>query len=186
MLGMTFAAIAATIVLVGLAKRGRRRGSRLVVIPFSGSIALSTLANGIVIKVNFFSNAFDNEFYALSVRANWSIRTLTAGEVPIDFGYSLADYSVAEIAEKLNADEANQRLNQIAAEQARRKIRRTGIFAGPETDQTYADGQQQTSKLKFVIPDGGNLIGYARNSSGATLTTGATIQVFGTLFGRWI
>ncbi len=164
--------------------KGRRRSRGIVAIPFTGNITLSTLANGVVIKGSLFTNAFDNAFFAVSMDATWSIRDLAAGESPIDVGVGLNDYSVGEIAEKLNADEMNIRLNQIAVEQGRRKIRRVGVFTG--VDETLENGVKIRTPLRFTIPEGGNLVPWARNSSGvANLATGSIVQIFGTLFGRW-
>ncbi len=146
---------------------------------------MGTATAGTVVKASVFTNAFGNAFFAVSVDGQYTLRGATAGEGPIDFGWSLNDYSVAEIAENLVADEMNTRINQIAMEQARRKVRRVGVYSVIGSEEKFSEGNTKRRKLGFTIPDGGNLDLWGRNSSGAQLTTGQVLQVQGTLYGRW-
>ncbi len=166
--------------------RKRKYPKGFAAIPFTATLPLLTTAADVVVKQNLFSNSFDEQFWCTSVKGTWQLRDSTAGQQPIEVGLAHSDYDVGEIAEKLVADEANVRGNKIAQEQSRRLIRRAGSFGmGSEADQVLNDRRNLRTGLQFKITNGFNLSMYARNRSGAPLTTGASVQLTGTLFGRW-
>ncbi len=165
-------------------KRGRNRRG-FVAIPFSGSISLSTLTNGTVVESDLFSATLGEDLYCISIDGLWSIRDLTPGEVPIHVGYSHDDLAVGEIAEALDA-ELTDPDDIIARERARRPVRACGVFArGVVADMEINDGKMLRTPLRFSAGDGHNVAMWARNRSGATLTTGAVVTCDGVLYGRW-
>ncbi len=155
-------------------------------IPVTALMSLGTLADGIVLDADIFSNDFLESFWANSFHGTWSIRNHTITEGPITVGMAHSDYTVTEILEKLVADEANNRGDMVAREQSRRKVRRVGAFGGANTDEVLNDGKLIKLALKFKIPNTMNLAMWARNQSGASLTTGTQVLINGTLYGRYM
>ncbi len=166
--------------------KGRRRRNRrgFVTLPVSGSVQLSTLASGVVIKSNLIAN-LSEDFFAISMDLAWTIRDLTAGEGPLQLIVAHGDYTVTEIKEYLDVDLSNP-ANLIAREQGSRKIRRVGFFTGIAADEVLNDGKQIRTRLKFILNDGVSLDCGVHNQSGATLTTGATVIFAGQVYGRWL
>ncbi len=167
-------------------KRRRKRSSKnFVAIPFQKSVALSTLADDAVITVGATGN-FGEDIYILSVDATWSLRNLTQGEQPLIVGYAHSDLSTTEVGEALNASLANPD-DIIAKERARRPVRNAGLFSQLSTDQQIAEagGNPKRQKIKFSMGNGFDLDCFVQNKSGAALTTGAIVEIFGTIYGRW-
>ncbi len=169
-----------------MGKHRRRRSRRgFVALPFNTSLALTTLSNGAVLSVDIFGGNFTEDFYAISADLVASIRALTPGEGPIGVGFAHSDYSDAEIAEGL-APVLLGPGNKIEQERSRRLIRRHGMFPGILAEETQGDGLPKRTTLKFLISDGFALSVWGENQSGAALTTGAVIELQGTVYGRWI
>lgn len=166
----------------------RRRGKRrrgFVAIPFSGDITLATLANSGVIMEDLLGSQLSEDLFCISVDICWAIKDLTAGEGPIDVGLCHNDLSVSEVAECLDVDLSDPDAI-IERERARRPVRRSGKFSGVATEQTLNDGKEIRTKMKFTVGNGHCPAAWARNRSGAALTTGAIISYDGTLYGRWL
>ncbi len=163
-------------------RRRRRRG--ITTIPVSGSIVVGALATGIVISGNLIAQVAE-DFFAISADLSWNIRGHTAGEGPLRVGVAHGDYVVSEIKEYLDVDMSDPG-DKIAIERGRRQIRRAGVFTGLDADEALFDGMQRRVPLKFIINDTKALNLYLHNQSGATLTTGTTLQVDGQVYGRWL
>ncbi len=76
----------------------------------------------------------------------------------------------------------------IARERASRPVRRAGVFPIESVtagNSVLADGRQIRTPLRFSMSIGKDLKYYAFNQSGATLTTGAVLEVQGVIYGRW-
>ncbi len=176
------------IAMLVMARRPRRRRRRwtqdMQLVAIQGTMGLSTLGSLAAIAAAA-TNTSDNEFRAISVKATWSLRDLTAGEGPISVGLSHGDYTAAEIEEFIEAEGAMTRLDKIAQEQANRLIRRVGTFSGLAEAETLNDGRPIRTKLNWAIADGGTVDFWAYNHSGAVLTTGAVVEILGRLFLRW-
>lgn len=167
-------------------RKGRTNRKGFVAIPFSTFITLDTLADNTVIKANILGNDLAEDLFIISIDGLWTLRNLTGGETPIEIGLAHSDYTIAEILENLEIEVISPDAK-IEMERAKRKIRRVGIFAkGDRTDQGIGDGMPLRTKLLFTVGNSQNLALWARNISGATLTTGALIQGNGTIFGRWL
>jgi len=161
-----------------------RRNRNFVAIPFDTSLGLGTLVDGVVIVNSLLANAFGEDFYAISLDATWAIRAATATEGPIEVGLAHDDLTVGEIKEWSEA-ELTDPDDIIQKERARRPCRRVGKFAILDTNEVLAQGELIRTKIKFSVGDTHKLNFYAKNASGATLTTGMTLEVSGTLYGRW-
>ena len=164
--------------------RRRRRDKNFVAIPYSASLALSTLVNNSALAIALMSAVFGEDIYIVSIDWLVSIRTLTAGEGPLVFGFAHGDLSVGEITEALDAEVINPD-DIIAKERARRPVRRAGIFSALSTEETLNNGNITRAKILFSVGETFNINAWVRNQSGGTLTTGAVFEIMGTLYGRW-
>ncbi len=166
-------------------KRSRKNRKGFVAIPFNASVALATLADNTVLATNMFGSNYGEDLYIISVDATWHIDALTDGQGPIPVGYSHSDLTVAEIGEALSA-ELTDPDNIIQKERARRPVRRAGAFQGKVGgNETLNDGNLIRTQIKFTVGNDFQLQFWAVNRSGAVLTTGATLRINGTLYGRW-
>ncbi len=163
--------------------RGRKNRKGFQAIPFDFSLSLSTLASDIVITSPVTAN-FTKDLFGISIDAQISLQGSATAERPISVGFAHGDLSVTEIKEALNA-ELNDPSNIVAREHARRPVRRTGTFADSEIDEVLNRGVKIRTPLRFTMHQGHGLNGFVHNRSGATLTTGAVVKFYGTLFGRW-
>lgn len=168
-----------------MAKHGRRKQSKgFVAIPVATNITLSTLDANVTLVASLIGTLTE-DFYCISADLQWTLRTLTAGEGPIQIGLAHGDYAVGEIQENLDVVYLGPG-DKIAQERARRQIRRVGMFSGLAADEVLENGTSIRTKIKFMIDDGKTLNVFASNRSGATLTTGAIVQIHGTVYGRWV
>ena len=165
-------------------KRKNNRRKNFVAIPYTQALALSTLADAIVLTADLLAGSFLEDFFCISLDMMCSLRGLTAGETPIGFGVAHGDLSVTEIAEALSANLLEPD-NIIQRERARRPVRRVGTFGEVDSDQTFNNGNPKRQALRFSVGSGHALVLWVQNRSGATLTTGAQVRAEGTLYGRW-
>ncbi len=166
-------------------RRNLRKNRNFVAIPFFSTITLSTLGDNVVLTDGL-TNAFLEDLFIISIDCLWSIRGLTAGEVPIVFGFAHDDLNVTEIAENLLAELVDPD-DIITRERARRPVRKVGQFARSGlTEQQLNNGLMERTTIKFMIGDGHTMAGYVQNKSGAALTTGAIVELTGTIYGRWV
>ncbi len=164
--------------------RKRRSSKNFVAIPFAGSLALVTLADGAALIGDLFNNALGEDLFIISIDGAWAIRGLTATEGPISVGYSHGDLTAAEVVEALDA-ELTDPDDIIQKERARRPVRYVGRFPGLNTNEVLNNGNRSRTTLKFSVGDTFKPSFFARNQSGGTLTTGAIVEVEGVLYGRW-
>ncbi len=163
-------------------KPTRKRRSPLVPVKFSVAVPLSTLADVTVITGPTVTMAQD--FDIISTEMTVSLSGLTAGEGPLDVGIASGVYSVAEIAEALDASPTQQYGPEM--ERSRRSVRTYGTFAGNETEEVLNDGRPIKRKMFIRGIDGSDAADcWVRNNSGATLTTGAIVDFTGVHWGRW-
>ncbi len=174
-------ALAAVLLLI-LAARKRRRGGRLVVWPVSGSLALSTLANNTVLQGTLWDIADDA--YLISADLTVSGLNMTATEGPISVGVSSNSLNAAQVLEALEASPTN-RGDRVAIEQAGRPVREIADLSGVGTEEVANDGKPIRVKLRMPMNSAQILEIFARNKSGATLTTGTVVRVDGKIYGRW-
>ncbi len=167
-----------------MARKPRRKASRrnFVAIPFRSGFNLSTLADGAVLKNDVMTMGED--IFILSMDTMDTIRAHTAGEGPIEVGWAHGDLSVAEIAEYLDADLTDPD-DIIQKERASRPVRSTGIFPGLATNEALNHGNKTRTKIMKSLGNGHTFSLWARNLSGATLTTGNFVSAVGKLYGKW-
>ena len=154
-------------------------------IPFNISVVLSTLAEGVLVKVGLTGDQdFLQDAFVISAKINMSIRGLTAGEGPLQVGLAHSDLTVTEIGESLDANLLEPD-NIIQKERARRPVRRVGYFPGAAATEVLNNGVPIHQIIKMVVNSGHRIVGWIRNQSGATLTTGAVFELQGVLSIRW-
>ncbi len=164
----------------GMARHGRRYNANFRAIRVAVSLNLSTLASATHLKATMITT--DNEMFIISTDLLWSVKGLTAGEGPLQVGIAHGDYSVTEIKEWFESSGSATTGNMIAQEQSKRRCRGSGVFNGLNTEETLNDGKPIRTKARFSIPDAGTVDMWVRNDSGATLTTGASVQCVGEIF----
>ncbi len=167
-------------------KARKRRGRRsLQPVKFAAQLALSTLGSATIIATPTVDN-LKQDFDIVSTDLVCMIRDLTPGEGPLLFGLAEESYTVGELGEALDASPLSQ--YGTAQERAGRKVRTYGAFEGVDAEETVNDGRAIRRKM-FLRAIGGASSAMAqvwiRNLSGATLTTGAILEIQGTHWGRW-
>ncbi len=165
--------------LVGLAKRGRRRRRRGVrMLKVSELISLGALGAGAMIS-GVFDSTVDDTTYLLSIEAVWSLAEHTVGQGPIVVGVAHSDYTSSEIGAWFAAAGAWDRGNLVAGEVNTRKIRQAGVFNGNEVSETLNDGRAIKTKLGFSVSPGDTLQTWALNQDTSPLTTGSLVLTDG-------
>ncbi len=159
-------------------KPAKRRRFNLRPVRVSPSLALVTLASGIVLSSNLWPAA-DQAYVVTSFTGSYSLRGHTAGEGPLHIGLSHGDYTVTEIKEAIESTSISAG-SMIEREQSRRLVRIVGTFNGLNTEEVLNDGKPMKTKLNWFIPIGKELKWFVYNDSGATLTTGAVADITGT------
>lgn len=145
-------------------------------------LTLGGLAAGATVKGDF-SQTFDRECYLVYAKGSWSLDH-TAGEGPIECGFSHNDYTSGEIDECLESAAAWATDNKVANEQRTRKVRRVGLFSGVDSNEVLRDGIAIYRRLGWVQPAGSTLATWARTQE--TLTSGGNITFAGVVAVRWV
>ncbi len=162
-------------VAIGAAHKGRRRTRFL---QMEDVLALGALAAGDVVS-EVFGQTVTNRVWAKYAKGTWVITGRTVDESPALGGFAHGDYTAAEIEECLEAQGMWSQSDKVAQEQGRRKVRRSAIFAGNETEEVAGDGKPIYTKLGFYIEDGETLSMWGRNTGGTVLTTGSSLRFSG-------
>ncbi len=163
--------------------KGRSTGnSNFQVIPVDSNVTLGTLASETVIASGL--TALDDDFWIQSADLQWSLLNAAGGQTPLMFGVANSDLSVTEIDEAIEASPTSKS-DIIARERARRPVRKIGNFTGPASDVEWNDGRPMRSTIKMYLAEGVELNAWVKNKSGAVLTTGGIVRVFGNLYGSW-
>ncbi len=179
-IGIMLVALAA----IAMAKHGRgKRRRNFVAIPYETELALATLADATVVTTAPIT--FGEDIYCVSMDASYATAGFTPTEGPLAIGWAHGDLSVTEIKEAIEAAVTDPS-DIIARERARRPVRKVGQFPIAGAGESFNDGKVVRTPLRFVINDAKSIKFWAFNKSGATLTTGGTIDVSGTLYGRWM
>ncbi len=164
--------------------RRKRRNSKMVFMRVDLSLALGTLTNGTVAVAEFDTQQMDRTFWAVGCKFYWALRDLTPGEGPLEVGVSHNDLTVGEIAQALDA-EVRSRSDIIEREQASRPVRRSGQFSGLVEAEVLNNGLPIKTRMQYEVNNDFQGTIWARNKSGATLTTGAILNVAGIWYGKW-
>ncbi len=166
------------------AKR-RKKNKNYVPIPFSGTIALSSVATNIVVVSDILAN-LSQDLKVIAVESYMDLLDFTALEGPLIVGVAHGDYSVTEIKEYLDLSFTSPD-DKIAQERAGRLIRKMGVFSGLNTDESLNDGKPVWARKMFwKIGDGSvSLDAFAMNRGGGTLTSGL-VRFSGTVHAEWL
>lgn len=165
-------------------KSGRRRSSRnFFVHKDSPQNSLLTLANDVIKSAT--APTLNQDVLIHSVDTIQALRAHTAGEGPLEFGVADAALTVAEIAEALDA--APTHINDIpAVEHAKRKVRTIGFFDGTAVEEKFNEGRPRRVKLNWFVAATSSFPQFwVRNRSGATLTTGSTVELNNKFYCTW-
>lgn len=152
------------------------------VLPVDDQSVLGTLADGTVLRSGL--TALTDDFWFQAADLSWAIDGHTIAEGPIVVGIAHGDLSVTEIKEAIEAKPTN-RGDVVAREQARRPVRIIGQFSGDTANEKLNDGKPIRTPVKMYVAEGVELNMFSFNKSGAPLTTGATINIQGYLYGSW-
>ena len=129
---------------------------------------LGTLTARNVVPQNFGSTVNERTFVS-SVKATWTLAAWTGLEDrgPIEVGLAHSDYSTAEILEFLTQSGSWNETDLISQEIGRRKIRRIGIFEGPEGpgfSEVLNEGRPIHTKCGWILNQGQTLKMWAFNT----------------------
>lgn len=150
-----------------MARKGKgRKGKRKRYLQVNIGNSTNALGGGDVTSTAQ-GNTVADRVFALWAKGVWTYAGNTAGDGPLMVGLAHSDYTAAEIEECLEAGASWDEGDLVAAEQARRKVRRVGTFDGLLTDEKLANGQEVFTKLGFVIADGDTIQSWARNTDAA-------------------
>ena len=154
-------------------------------IRFNTQVSLGTLANDVAVEVTTV-DSLEQDFDIVSTDLLCTMRGITAGEGPLDFGLAQQGYTVAEIVECLDASPLSQYGPEM--ERSRRKVRLYGRFIGNSDEDDVNDGLPIRKRM-FLKAFGHSTFGAASvwivNRSASALTTGAVMEIQGTHWGRW-
>ncbi len=160
----------------------KKQNSRFQALPVNAALSIGTLADQTATTGNL--TAITDDFWCQSADLSWSMDDHTAGEGPLMIGVNNGDLTGAEITEALDAAPVS-RSDIINRERARRPVRRMGVFSGLSTNEALFDGKLQRYPLKIYLAESIELEMFVFNNSGAALTTGTVINVYGTIYGEW-
>lgn len=172
----------------------RRKGSKgFVAIPVEATLTLGALASKGVAVADLMGGNLTEDFYAISADLTAQVLGLTAGEGdPSLLVLAHGDYTAAEIAEHLVVKLLGPG-NKTEQERQRRLVRKVGPFYSQglvDQIEMFLRGKDGSglvrTTLKFIVNSGKTLDVGFYNNSGATMTTGATVRIAGTVYGRWI
>ncbi len=161
----------------------RRRNTKFQVLTVDQIVSLGALVSSGILSGAITSLGV-TRYTVLSTDLLWAMDDITAGEGPITVGIANGDLSNTEISEMLDANPTSQS-DIIARERLRRPVRQSGVFAGFDTHETLNDGKFIRTKLRTSLNEGVELVIWARNKSGVTLTAGAVVRVTGKIYGYW-
>ncbi len=171
---------------IGMAKRrrGRRWNPNNKVVRVEDSLSIGALT-AVTVAAGDLVAAADEEYRAISAKLTWSTEAHTGGEGPMDVGLAMGDYTTTELKEWIESKTSINRGDLIANEQASRRARFVGTFAGVAAIEVLNDGKPITTKLNWHIPAGETVNVWCYNRDTNTLTTGTLVKTSGTYFIRY-
>ncbi len=172
---ITMTALAVIIGSFVFAAKRRRRKGKLIYLQCNISNSVASLAAGDVVATLQANTVIDRVF-AVWAKGVWSLQANTAGDGPLMVGLAHGDYTAAEIEECLEAGGSWNQSDKIAMEQAKRFVRRTGVFDGLLTSEKLMDGAPVYQKLGFMIEDGETIQSWARNQDADTRQAAGSVN----------
>lgn len=168
-----------------MVKHRRKKNRNFTALKQSTNIVLGTLADDTIVKAD--GPTLTQDFDVISTEVSFAIREGTAGQGPLEVGLAQSDLTVAEILECLVAEPTSQ-TDVPAIEHTKRKVRLYGAYRdiGDAQGNLLNDGRPIRKKMFVPVNDGQGMPAvWARNRSGAPLTTGAILECQITSFGYW-
>ncbi len=173
-----------------------KKSRNFAVLPFTATIALTTLGDDVVLTGDIMSSALAEDFYCVSGDFDASLRGLTAGQGdPMTVVIAHSDYTDTEIREALDIEFLGPG-SKIEQERSRRLVREVGVLQQQgNQDDTFTSmnmigkdgGRVIRQKIKWVCQSGNNALSVGVwNRSGGALATGSTLEISGKLYGRWL
>lgn len=144
----------------------------------SDNWVLGTLGDNVAVKSSGFGQS-SRHMTVISLDVGFTLKGLTPGEGPIDFGVAHSDYTVGEIIENLSSNAGWDSGNLIEMEQSRRMVRLLGSFEGQQANEDWNDGKFKRVRLRWPVSAGAEIVAFAINRSDAALTTGAEMEAKG-------
>ncbi len=151
--------------------------------PFSETLGLLTLADQGILSENMDDN-FSEKVFCLSCDISCALSDNTPGEGPLTVIIAHSDYTDAELVEWWLATNSWSTGDLVAREQARRKIRFVGTFAGVLSEEVLFNGEFKRIPLKFIVESAQTLELAVINHSGGTLTTGTGLRSTGVVWAK--
>ncbi len=179
------ALIGAIALIIGMARRGRRRKFRRYI---SGNIDMANATGSTLAAstgVRFVPvDAVSSEAWISSIRGVHTLNswTPTASVGPMMCLVAHSDYTLAEIEEWIEAQTSWDEGDQIQRERQRRKIKIVGVFqpqGGVATSSlTINDGKPLTTKLGWLLLEGQN-VSFTYYNLGSVALDGTTSPICG-------
>ncbi len=177
MLNIIMLLIAATTVVIGLAKKGRGRRSfaKFIQGQIDTDLNLTTLAAKTLVGEVTSQTVVDTARVG-SIACTYSLADLTvsANVGPITFGVAHSDYSDAEVEAWVENQGGWDIGNMVDREIGARRIRQIGVFLsgnGPTLNAVFNDGRVTKTKLNWILSEGDGLRFWCYNSGNAAIAT---------------
>jgi len=163
-----------------LARHPKRRRYSLRAVRITPARTLTTLGAATAIIASL-TGTSGSSYRAVSVKGVWTLTGLTAGEGPITVGYSHGDYSTTEIKEYLESATSINVGLKVEQEKSRRLIRVVGTFAS-SGNAALNNGNPIKTRLNWLITETKNVSLFVWNEGTGALTTGASVNMVGTMW----
>ncbi len=182
---MYLISVISIVLVILMAKHGRRKFRRYIKGRIDFEMALGTLAGNTPISAALVSVLTESAWLS-SIKATWSLRnyTVAAGDGPVWVGVAHSDYSTAEIEAWIESSGSWDQGNKVQQETRNRKIRQVGVFtveglAAAAGDVSLNDGRPIRTKCGWGLITGQTIRFWAYNQSAGALTDLSVIHVMG-------
>ncbi len=160
------------------------KGRRPVIsLKIDHQIGVGALASSAITSTVLGTTVVD-KLFLISLRNRIALRDNTAGDGPLYLVVAHSDYTDPEILEWWNSQGSWDQGDKVAQEQARRKCRLVGVFAGELANENLEEGRSVRTTLKFMVEDGDTLNFAVINEGGTIRTTGGIVEIKGQAFAR--
>ncbi len=173
------------LILLAMAKRGRRKFRRYIKGRIDFELALSTLAANTLLSGDE-SNTLEEQAWLSSIKAVWALhgQTAAASDGPIWVGVAHSAYSDAQIEAWIEEGASWKEGDLVAQEVNQRRIRQVGIFNTPVAAAAASavvlnDGKPIRTKCGWQLSTGDTVTLWAYNTGSGALTTGSILHVNG-------
>ncbi len=166
-----------------MAKKPYRKRQRVIPLRVDHQVAILAPVTGAITATELVDTVADR-MYLISLKGVYALRDNTAQDDPLYVGVAHSSYTAAQILEWYNAQGNWDQNDLIAQEQAKRKCRKIGIFAGEVGNENLENGVEITTPLRFLVEEGESLEFFTINEGGGTRTTGGVFEIHGTVWAK--